>query len=78
MMSVKKAAEKLNVSASTVYTLVESGVMPHYRIGRAIRISEEQLAGYLEGTKREGAARKTAPVSKPRQKKKTYSHINLN
>jgi excisionase family DNA binding protein len=49
--STAEAAEKLGVSASTVYGLVASGKLKHSRVGvrrGVIRISEEQLAEYLQ------------------------------
>jgi excisionase family DNA binding protein len=44
-------AERLNVSLSTVYGLIESGKLACHRIGRgrgAVRVSEEDLGAYLE------------------------------
>jgi len=53
MLRVKQVAERLNLSESKVYELVERGELPHHRFGGAIRVSEEQVAEYLEATKRE-------------------------
>lgn len=53
MLKVKTVAERLNLSESKVYELIESGNLAHHRIGGAIRVSEEQLQGFLEKTKRE-------------------------
>ncbi len=50
LLTVKDVAERLNVSASCVYQLVESGRLPHHRIGLgrgAIRFSEDDIAGFL-------------------------------
>jgi len=52
MLKVRQVAERLNCSASSVYSLVESGKLGHHRCP-GIRISEEQLAAFLEGTKKE-------------------------
>ena len=49
-MTVKQAAEQLEISASLVYLLISEGKLRATRhgIGRGtIRISEEQLAEYL-------------------------------
>lgn len=51
MFTVNEVATQLKVSRSTVYNAIEAGELPHYRIGRVIRISPEQLQRFLEGTK---------------------------
>lgn len=73
-MTVKQAAEKLEVSSATVYSLVASGKLQCYRIGNgrgAIRISEEHISAFLK-TAEPVAASAPAPVSHPRLK-----HIRL-
>jgi excisionase family DNA binding protein len=60
MLKVAQVAERLNGSVSTVYNLVESGKLGHHRCP-GIRVGEEQLAAFLEGTKKE-----REPVSSPR------------
>lgn len=50
MYTVEDVANLLNVAKSTVYSLVESGKLRCYRIGRrrgTVRISEEHLRQYL-------------------------------
>ena len=54
MLTVKQVAERLGLSTSQVYALCASGKLPHHRFGvgkGALRISEEQLAAFLEATK---------------------------
>jgi excisionase family DNA binding protein len=54
MFTVNELAAMLKVSRSTLYNAVESGELPHHRIGRGrgtIRISEEQYQRFLERTK---------------------------
>ena len=59
-LTVKQVAERLGVSASQVYALCASGKLPNRRFGNggrgAIRVSEEQLAEFLEATKFKPAA----------------------
>jgi excisionase family DNA binding protein len=54
-LTVRQAAERLGISRAQVYALCASGKLPHHRFGSggrgAIRISEEQLAAFLEATK---------------------------
>ena len=50
-MTVKQAAVRLEVSVSTVYGLIAAGKLRCSRVGLGrgvIRISDEQLSGYLK------------------------------
>ena len=51
MLSVKKVAERLSVSQSVVYSLIDAGDISIHRIGRGrgtIRISESDLDNFLK------------------------------
>lgn len=51
MLTVKDVADRLNVSQSIVYALVDAGQIVCHRIGLgrgSIRITEEDLARYLK------------------------------
>jgi len=64
LLTVRQVAEILAISQSKVYELIEGGDLSHHRMGGAIRISEEQIQEYLEGTKqgrREPEPRKSKP-----------------
>ncbi len=55
-LTVRQVAKRLNVSASCVYQLVETGKLPNHRIGLgrgAIRVSEADLEEYLASCRRE-------------------------
>jgi excisionase family DNA binding protein len=76
-LTVHEVADRLRVSQSSVYLLVESGRLAHHRIGArrgAIRISEDDLTAYLaesrQDQRRESAA---APLISPPKLK----HIKL-
>jgi excisionase family DNA binding protein len=73
MLKVAQVAERLSCSISTVYSLVESGKLGHHRCP-GIRISEEQLAAFLDGTKRE-----QGPVSLPRSlgRRPRLKHVTI-
>jgi excisionase family DNA binding protein len=61
MLTIRQVAERLNISASTVYSLVSSRKLPCHRIGvgrGAVRVSEEDLSVYLESCRQ--------PVIEPR------------
>lgn len=61
MMKVSQVAERLNCSVGTVYQLVESKRLPHFRCP-GIRVSEEQLTEYLESCRNEAAQRFARPL----------------
>lgn len=44
MLSLPKAAERLDVSAKTVRRLIDRGLLPFARIGRAVKIPAEALS----------------------------------
>lgn len=52
MYDVTAAAKRMGISPHTVRKLVRIGALEHYRIGRAIRISEGQIQAYLQKHKR--------------------------
>jgi excisionase family DNA binding protein len=52
LLTVNEAARLEHVSPRTVRRQIESGELPYYRIGRAIRISPEDLTSFLKGLKR--------------------------
>lgn len=42
-------ADRLDVAAKTLYRAIASGKLQAYHIGRAVRVTEEQIFAYLEG-----------------------------
>lgn len=48
LLDVRAAAELLNVSTRTVYTLVERGQLPHARVGGQIRFVPSALEQWLQ------------------------------
>jgi excisionase family DNA binding protein len=52
MLNVREVAERLRVSATCVYQLIEQGRMACHRIGigrGAIRVSEDDLEEFIDG-----------------------------
>jgi len=47
ILTVPDIALFLKLSKVMVYKLVEDGRMPHYRIGRAVRVSRDQFLRWL-------------------------------
>lgn len=74
MLTVKNAAEILNISSALVYALCAQGSLEHerYGIGRGtIRISEQALAAFQE------RMRVGAPAPTPRPTRTVLKHLTL-
>ena len=74
MFRVRQVAERLNLSESKCYELIEQGKLGHHRMDGAIRVSEEQIAEYLDKTRREPAEPVQKRTTGPRLK---LSHVRL-
>lgn len=46
-LSVSQVASEMNISKMTIYRLVDAGDIPALRVGRSVRILEEDLAEYI-------------------------------
>ena len=68
LLKVRDLVERLSLSKSMVYELIETRQIGHHKIGGAIRVSEEQLAEFLDQTRHERAAseRSTRRLPRPR------------
>ena len=47
LMTVSEVAKLLRLHQNTVYSQIESGELPCFRIGKSIRISRKQIENYL-------------------------------
>jgi excisionase family DNA binding protein len=52
-LTIDELSDYLNVKKSTLYSMVEGGKLPHYRIGRLIRVKQRDVDLWLEGHKRD-------------------------
>ena len=59
LYTAQEIADKLKIKKTTVYELIKRGELASSKIGKQLRISEEQLAEYLHGTR---PASETHPV----------------
>jgi excisionase family DNA binding protein len=78
-VTVKQAAEQLEMSPGLVYALCQTGAIRHTRVGMpgkrgSIRISEEAIAEYKRA--REVGPADTRPIPPPRPKVK-LQHLRL-
>lgn len=48
LLTVNEVAEFFKISKSSVYRMVESGMLQHYKIRGAMRFDEKDLLHYLE------------------------------
>lgn len=48
MYRVKAVAARLGVSERHVWRLIKGGKLAHYKMGRRVVVSDEQLAAYLQ------------------------------
>lgn len=55
LLTPPEAAALLRLPNSTVYDLVRRNVLPHIRIGRAVRFSRVDLEDYIESQRRSAA-----------------------
>lgn len=46
-LSVTDVANHINISKMTIYRLIESGEIPALRVGRSVRILEQDLEEYV-------------------------------
>lgn len=52
-LTIDEVSEYLNLKKSTLYSLVGTGELPHYRIGRLIRFKRDDVETWMEGHRKE-------------------------
>ena len=52
LLTISDISEYLNIKEKTIYAKVESGKIPHYRIGRLIRFRLEDIDAWLDGCRK--------------------------
>lgn len=63
LLTVEQIAEQFSVSQSFVYKCVQRQAIPYFKIGSAVRFSEEEIKKWLQDRKQE---------PKLRNRRKTY------
>lgn len=54
-LSPKEVQERLGLSRTTTYQLIQSGVLPSMRLGRSIRVPASALREFLDKQTSDGA-----------------------
>lgn len=52
LVDVAEASEVLRISKGTLYGWIQRGYLPHYRLGRLVRLSAHDLVLFLERERR--------------------------
>ena len=52
-LTINELSEYLSIKTSTLYSMVESGEISHYRVGRLIRFKKEDVDVWMEKHRRE-------------------------
>jgi excisionase family DNA binding protein len=47
LWTVKDAARFIKMSQKYVYRLIETGALPHFKLGRSVRLDPEHVESYL-------------------------------
>ncbi|HET9732698.1 MAG TPA: helix-turn-helix domain-containing protein [Acidimicrobiales bacterium] len=50
-LSTKETAERLGVTLRTLYRFIDEGQLPAYKMGRVIRVREEDVESFLEAAR---------------------------
>ena len=50
-MSTKEACERLGVTLRTLYRFIDQGDLPAYKMGRVIRLKEDEVDAFIEKTR---------------------------
>ena len=47
-LSTKEAARRLGITPRTLYSFIDNGDLPAYRMGRVIRLQQSDVDAYIE------------------------------
>lgn len=75
LLRVNEVAQRLNLSLSTVYQLVESGRLTSHCVGmrKGIRVAESDLLAYVEQCR---SARRQRPAPAPKKNGSPFKHLD--
>lgn len=67
-LTVKEVASRLGVSIGAIYKEISKGSLKHYRVGAAIRVSEEHFQAWLSEIEKVGDKSEAT---------QSFSHLDL-
>jgi len=73
LLTIAEVAAYLNIKQKTLYAKVESGEIPHYRIGRLIRFRLNEIDKWLEGCR--NINQRAVVAQKTVRKRKSPKHL---
>lgn len=75
LLRVSEVADRLNLSLSTVYQLIESGRLPSHCVGmrKGIRVAESDMLAYVERCR---SVRRQAPAPAPKKNGSPFRHLD--
>ena len=50
-LSTQDAAKRLGITPRTLYRFIDQGELPAYRLGRVIRLKQEDVDQFIEGSR---------------------------
>jgi excisionase family DNA binding protein len=53
LLKASEVARILNISRSLVYSLIQTGKIPHIRINQSVRVHQDDLNKFIEGNRTE-------------------------
>jgi excisionase family DNA binding protein len=71
LLDVKESSNYLNIKEKTIYAIIKLNEIPHYRIGRLIRIDKTELDAWLATKK------KALSTNKPIKRRKLKEDLTL-
>jgi len=60
-MTVEEVATLFHVSERHIYKLVQDGILPHFKVGKAVRFDPDKIADWLEAASEGDAAKLNEP-----------------
>ena len=66
LLTITDISTYLSIKQKTLYAKVESGEIPHYRIGHLIRFRLDDINAWLDGCRRCDSRQGTTPVKRTR------------
>jgi len=64
-LDVQQLSKLLSVRPMTLYGWVHDGLIPHVKLGRLVRFSQNDIQEWLNKRKKQGRARRVVEIAEP-------------